>query len=206
VGQAICADATRVLACQGNVFVEAPCHGPGGCTKLGSRVTCDDSVAEPGDACLESGSENRACSTDHTTSLLCTAGKFRPAQMCRGPKGCQAKGDFVTCDSKIAEKGDVCSPAGTFACTPDKKARIVCGKEGKFTFDRYCRGPTGCHELDLACDETVSDIGDPCGVSGMFACGSDGYTRLVCEGGQYGKDQSCPKGCNVLPQGRIDCQ
>jgi hypothetical protein len=206
VGQAICQDSATVLACQGDVFVEAHCRGPGGCTKLGTRVTCDDSIAAEGDRCLESGSENRACSADHKTSLLCTAGKFSPVQACHGPRGCQIKGDFVTCDAKIGDRGDACAPAGTFACTPDKKSRIVCGKDGKFAFDRYCRGPTGCHDLDLACDETVSDLGDPCGVTGMFACNTDGSARLVCSGGQYETDQACPRGCNVLAGGRIDCQ
>ena len=206
VGQAICEDTANVIACQGDVFVEARCRGPGGCSKLGSRITCDDSIADDGEVCLESGSDNRACSSDHKTSLFCAAGKFKAVQTCRGPKGCQIKGDSVTCDSRLAEKGDLCTSAGSFACTPDKKARVVC-KGGQFAFDRYCRGPTACHEIDLACDETVSDVGDPCGVSGMFACSSDGSARLVCQGGQYEKDQSCPKsGCALTPQGRIVCQ
>jgi hypothetical protein len=205
VGQAICENSSTVLACQGDVFVQASCHGPGGCTKLGTRVTCDDSIANEGDRCLESGSENRACSGDHATSLLCRGGKFTPVQVCHGPRGCEIKGDFVTCDAKIADKGDLCAPAGSFACTTDKKSRLVCGQDGKFAFDRHCRGPTGCHDLDLACDETVSELGDPCGVSGMFACNTEGTVRLVCSGGQYGTDQRCPKGCNVLQGGRIEC-
>jgi hypothetical protein len=194
------------MACQGSVFVEAHCRGPGGCSKLGARVSCDDSIADEDDLCLESGSENRACSTDKKSSLLCSSGKFKAVQTCRGPTGCQIKGDFVTCDSKLAEKGDLCTAQGTFACTANLKARVVC-KGTAFAFDRYCKGPSGCHPLDQACDETISDLGDPCGVTGMFACSADGRSELVCQGGQYSKDHGCPRnGCHVLPQGRIDCE
>ena len=206
MGQALCEDTANVLACQGDVFVEAKCRGPGGCSKLGSKITCDDSISEEGDICLEAGSENRACSGDKKTSLLCSAGKFKAVQTCGGPRGCQIKGDLVTCDSKLAEKGDLCTSPGSFACTPDKKARVECGPGGKFAFNRYCRGPSGCHELDFACDETVSEVGDPCGISGMFACNTDSTARLVCQGGQYVKDQPCARGgCSVTPQGRIQC-
>jgi hypothetical protein len=214
VGQAVCIDATNVMACQGGVFVDARCRGAGGCSKLGTRIRCDDSIADDGEACLELSAENRACSGDKKASLLCAGGKFKAVQSCRGPNGCQIKGDTVTCDSKLAEKGDLCTSPGTFACTPDLKARLVCGAaqartapgELKFGFDRYCRGPTGCHSIDLGCDETISDVGDPCGISGMFACNSDGSAELQCQGGQYVKDHPCRKsGCKVLPQGRIEC-
>src|SRR5437867_2729578 len=89
VGQVVCEDAANVLACQGGVFVEAHCRGAGGCSKLGTKVTCDDSIAEEGDPCLDAESENRACSTDKKKSLLCEDGKFQTVQLCRGPKGCQ---------------------------------------------------------------------------------------------------------------------
>jgi hypothetical protein len=205
VGQAVCEDPASVLACQGGTFALAHCQGPGGCTKLGARISCDDSVSNEGDACLEAATENRACSADKKTSLLCTAGKFKAVQACRGPGGCQIKGDLVTCDAKLAEKGDLCVSPGTFACTTDLKARLVC-KGAAFGFDRYCKGSTGCHPTDVACDESVSDIGDPCGVSGMFACNPDGSEELQCQGGQFIKDHRCPKsGCRVLPQGRIEC-
>jgi hypothetical protein len=205
VGQAVCLDPTDVMACQGGVFLEAHCRGPGGCSKLGSRISCDDSIADEGEACLEASVDNRACSSDKKTSLLCAGGKFKAVQSCRGPNGCLIKSDQVTCDSKLAQKGDLCTSPGTFACTPDLKARLVC-KELKFAFDRYCKGPSGCHELDLACDEAISDVGDPCGVSGVFACNPDGTMELQCQGGQYVKDHRCPKsGCRVLPQGRIEC-
>jgi hypothetical protein len=205
VGQAACLDPSEVMACQGGIFIEAHCRGPGGCSKLGTRVSCDDSIADEGDACLESSVDNRACSADKKTSLLCSGGKFKAVQTCRGANGCQIKSDQVTCDTKLAQKGDLCVTPGTFACTPDLKARLVC-EQLKFAFDRYCRGPKGCDGLDQACDEAISDVGDPCGVSGNFACNPDGTMELQCQGGQYVKDHRCPKsGCRVLPQGRIEC-
>ncbi len=213
VGQAVCLDPANVMACQGGVFIDAHCRGPGGCSKLGTRVSCDDSIAEAGDACLESSAQNRACSGDKKESLLCAGGSFKPVEACRSPNACKITGDSVTCDSKLAEKGDLCTAPGTFACTPDLKARLACKEprlppDGtRFAFDRYCKGPTGCHTSDMACDETISDVGDPCGVSGMFACTTDGSAELQCQGGQYVKDHRCPKsGCRVLPQGRIECQ
>jgi hypothetical protein len=205
VGQALCEDAANVIACQGGVFVEAHCRGPGGCSKLGTKVSCDDSVAVDGETCIESGVENRACSVDKKTALLCTQGKFKTVEACRGPKGCAVSGDVTTCDSKLAEKGDLCTTAGAFACTSDTKARVVC-KDGAFAFDRFCKGPSGCHPADFACDESISELGDPCGVPGMFACSTSGDDELVCQGGQYAKDHKCKRpGCSVLPGGRIQC-
>jgi hypothetical protein len=203
VGQAICEGTTTVLACQGGTFMEAQCHGAGGCSKLGTRVTCDDSIADVGDVCLESETENRACSHDKTTSLLCQAGKFKAVQVCRGANACEIKGDFVTCDSSRAIKGDLCTAQGAFACAPDMKSRIVCNN-GAFATDRACKGATGCHPLDYGCDETVSDVGDPCGISGMAACSSDGDTELICKSGAYFANRSCRRGCRVAGT-KIEC-
>jgi hypothetical protein len=203
VGQALCEGTTTVLACQGGTFVEAKCGGPGGCTKLGARVTCDDSTAGAGDACLESDTENRACSADKTTSLLCDKGTFKAVQVCRGANGCQIKGDQIACDTSRALKGDTCTNAGGFACAPDMKSRLVC-KTGAFALDRYCKGTTGCHATDYECDETVSDVGDPCGISGMAACSSDGNTELICRSGAYFSNRSCAKGCRVTGR-KIEC-
>ena len=205
VGQAICVDSSNVLACEGAVFVEARCRGPAGCTKVGTKVSCDDGVAEVGDACLQTTGENRACGGDKKQSLVCDHGKFTLVQLCRGPGGCQLKGDQVSCDTKLAEKGDTCGAPGVFACTPDLKSRVVC-KDGKFGFDRNCRGSTGCHPSDQACDESISDIGDPCGTPGMAACNPDGSDLLTCQGGQFVKDHACKKtGCHVRAEGKVEC-
>ncbi len=203
VGQALCEGSNTVLACQGSTYVEAPCRGAAGCTKLGARVTCDDSTATAGDACLESETENRACSVDKTTSLLCEAGNFKAVQVCRGAKGCQIRGDQVACDTSRALKGDLCTTPGAFACTPDMKSRVVC-KGGAFAFDRSCKGATGCHPLDYECDETISDVGDPCGLAGLAACSSDGNTELLCQSGAYFANRTCKRGCRVVGA-KIEC-
>ena len=203
VGQALCEGAGTVLACRGGVFVEAQCHGPSGCAKSGARVTCDDSVADVGLACLEGDTDNRACATDKKTSLVCDHGKFKSVQICRGANGCQIHDDTVTCDTSRALKGDACTTQGAFACAPDMKARVVCNN-GAFVTDRTCKGATGCHAADYACDETVSDVGDPCGISGMAACSSDGWTELLCQSGAYFANRSCKKGCKVVGT-KIQC-
>ncbi len=203
VGQALCEGPQTVLACQGGTFIETQCHGAGGCSKLGTRVTCDDSLAEVGDTCLESETENRACSSDKKTSLLCQGGKFKAVQVCRGANGCAIKGDLVTCDTSRAQKGDLCATQGGFACTPDMTARVVCNG-GVFVADRTCKGATGCHPLDFGCDETVSDVGDPCGMQGMAACSSDGNTELVCQSSAYFANRSCRRGCRVKGT-KIEC-
>jgi hypothetical protein len=206
VGQVACEDPGSVLACQGGVFVEAHCRGPGGCAKVGSKVTCDDSLAEDGDACLQAESENRACSPDKKLSLLCEDGKFKTVQTCRGHNGCRITGEIVTCDSHIAQKDDPCPKPGQSACTADFKTRLVC-KDGRMAFDRNCRGLTGCRESDFSCDESVSELGDPCGVAGMKACGTDQKNELVCQGGQYVVKRECKKlGCHVLANRSIDCE
>ena len=203
MGQALCEGPATVLACQGGTFVEAKCGGPAGCAKLGPRVTCDDSIASAGDACLESDTENRACGADKATSLLCTKGTFAAGQVCRGAHGCQIKGEQVACDTSRALKGDTCTTAGAFACTPDMKSRVVC-KGGVYALDRYCKGATGCHAADDSCDETVSDVGDPCGIDGMAACSSDGNAELICRAGAYFANRSCPKTCRATAT-KIEC-
>jgi hypothetical protein len=204
--RATCEDATTVLACQGGVLVSARCHGPNGCSRLGNKVTCDDSVAEEGDTCLDTDAENHACSADKKTHLVCDEGKFRTAQVCRGPKACTIKGELPTCDTHLGQKDDVCTKAGSFSCAVDRKTRLLC-RDGKMQIDRFCRGQSGCREADFACDETVSAVGDPCGVAGLVACSEDGKPELVCQGGQYTAQRQCKKvGCRVTASRGIDCQ
>jgi hypothetical protein len=203
-GQALCEDGATLLVCQGGTFLEAKCRGPSGCAKEGTRVTCDESVATAGDLCLETAGQSHACTADKKTSLACDKGKFKAVQTCRGPGGCQVRGEQVTCDAKTAEKGDLCTSSGTFACSGDLKSRLLC-KDGAFSFDRYCRGATGCHAGDQACDETVSDVGDPCGVPGMAACNSEGSAELSCQGGQFIKDHPCKQACRVTSTGKVEC-
>jgi hypothetical protein len=170
-----------------------------------SHVTCDDSSAAVGDVCIMMGAVNRACSGDKTTSLVCDKGKFAPVQTCRG--GCQIKGDDVTCDTTGAQKGDLCTAPGTLTCgPPETKTRLLC-KDGRYTVDRFCRGPKGCHGTDVTCDEAVAEVGDPCTVSGIIACSPDGSRELVCEGGAYAPGMTCKTGiCKILSETKVECR
>jgi hypothetical protein len=202
---AVCEDRTHAIACQGGALVRASCKGPSGCAQAGQSIDCDDSLSVEGEACLQGDHENRACGADKKQSLLCTAGKWRAVQMCTGPAGCGINGDAVTCDARGAAAGDPCPGPGTFACAADGRSRLTC-RDGKFTFDRFCKGQAGCRDHDVSCDQSVSDVGDPCGVPGTLACRSDGVSELLCQGGQYVPKRQCSgTGCQAMAHGRIEC-
>jgi hypothetical protein len=195
VGQAVCIDPQNVLACQGGVFIDAKCRGPGGCNKLGTKVSCDDQVAEENEACLESENDNRACSVDMKRTLQCTNGKFQLVQYCRGPKGCAPRGDSPICDNSVAEKDDVCTMNGQYACSADGKSRLAC-TNGKWAFDRICRGNKGCQpQKQFECDVSLSEVGDPCDIPGLRVCSDDQRSELQCGGGQFVKVRDCRRGC-----------
>jgi hypothetical protein len=208
VGPARCVNKASALTCQGGVLAEVSCRGPAGCTSTGQTIACDDSVSLEGEACLASGSDsaNRACTSDKKESLVCESGTWKPAQRCTGPKGCGIRGDVVACDVRGEAVGDPCPKPGTFSCSTDSKSRLAC-KDGKFVFDRFCRGQAGCRDSDVSCDESTSNLGDPCGVPGMVACGADGSNELVCQRGQFVVQRECSKrGCRVAENRRIDCE
>ena len=59
---------------------------------------------------------------------------------CKGMHGCRQMGTSIECNSQIADLDDPCDRKfydGGFACTPDKKARLVC-KDGKFEKEQDC--------------------------------------------------------------------
>jgi hypothetical protein len=204
-GQDTCEDSATALACVASVLVEARCGGPAGCAKKGQKIDCDDSLSVEGEPCLTGEHENHACSADKTESLFCVAGKWKAVQRCTGAKGCTINGDAVTCDVRGEAAGDPCPRPGTFACAADAKSRVAC-KDGKFTFDRFCKGQGGCRDHDVACDQSIADVGDTCGLPGALACGSDGKSELLCQGGQFAVKQSCGgQGCQVAANRRIEC-
>ena len=190
-GQAACEDSSTVLACDGEVFAEAKCRGAAGCAKNGAKVTCDQSTAQEGDACVAQDADARACSVDKRSALACVNGKFAIVEACDGPNGCTPKGAKPACDATLAKKGDACARAGDSACGLDQKSRLLC-TAGKWMLDRYCRGPKGCMLPSFGCDEEISDVGDPCGNPGYLACGLDHATELVCQGGQFVRSRACP--------------
>jgi hypothetical protein len=90
-------DAKSALACTaGRLTTRTTCRGPRGCAIDDARkLRCDDSIAEPDDACDLDG--QAACSSDGTAELRCVAGKFARVRVCRRPP-CKATASEILCD------------------------------------------------------------------------------------------------------------
>lgn len=208
-GEAVCSNATTALACHGGKLTEVACRGPLGCTTFQKKANCDDSEASVGDTCMGTSDEEYACSVDKKRALICKNGKFDRYLECRGKAGCALLGQQVSCDTSVAAKGDPCKVQGASACDVDQKEMMVC-RDGKFVHYRYCRGLAGCYTKEdaPACDETLSQEQDECGLPGFVVCSVDGKSELVCQGGRFMKARSCKKGCTVIAGGRggIDCK
>jgi hypothetical protein len=122
------------------------CLGARGCVLEAKKVTCDNSIANAGDACSEE--DDYACTPDGSAALVCRGGKFGVASNCKGPKHCQVSGDKasgfkVECDDSIAAVGEPCDKEGHYACAPDEKSIVRC-KEKKFAPDDKCRRGEKC--------------------------------------------------------------
>lgn len=87
-----CTSATEALACVDGVIKRVSCRGAAACKDTGSKLSCDQSLANEGDACIGSGS---ACSVDRKAFLTCRDGKFVRGADC--PQGCIVSGDRATC-------------------------------------------------------------------------------------------------------------
>ncbi len=92
--EAECRGKAAALTCHSGAWLELQCRGPKGCATNGSVVECDESLAEPGDACDHEN--NVACTVDKTSSAKCTGGKWVKDEKC--PKGCAVEGLLVKCE------------------------------------------------------------------------------------------------------------
>lgn len=148
-GVAVCVGSDAMLACRQRKFEHVPCRGPRGCTMSGDHASCDQSVAEPGEACKKPGAQ--ACSADGTEVLACVEGKMAPQYWCRGEGRCRAAGGKLSCDQSVARLGDRCDAklSGHVACSEDKRALIACQGE-RFTASETCRPGTRCSVLGSA--------------------------------------------------------
>lgn len=105
-------------------------------------------------------------------------------------EGCQANGDFSTCDNGIRAEGDGCAEKPdkrSYACTADLTTELVC-RGRKVEVLRTCRGPRGCHleGETVGCDDTLGEVDDPCvngSREGRFACSVDVRTEVECAPG-----------------------
>ncbi len=143
-GDYVCTgDKKGMLECQKNkwTFVQS-CLGDRACAMEAKKVTCDNSIANVGDACREE--DDYACAPDKAAALVCRQGKFVVASNCKGKNRCRVTGDKgagfkVECDDSIANVGDPCDKEGHYACAPDEKSIVKC-KDKKFVQDDKCPG------------------------------------------------------------------
>jgi hypothetical protein len=142
-GVAVCAGENAMLACRSRRFEAVPCRGSKGCELVAGRATCDQSIAEPGEACKKP--DAKACSVDKLQVLSCHDGSMREQYACRGEAGCSAEGGKLLCDQTVAKLGDTCDKDldGHVACSEDKKSLVICNGE-KFVTSETCKPATRC--------------------------------------------------------------
>jgi hypothetical protein len=115
------------------------CGGALGCVANVNGAKCDLGAASAGDACTKENEGNASCTPDKKNLLVCKGGKMTLAQTCKGMHGCRQLGTKLECMQTIADLGDPCEGNdGGYACTPDKKSRLVC-KGGKMVKERDCK-------------------------------------------------------------------
>lgn len=143
-GVAVCVGGKAMLSCRARRYERVECRGPGGCEMTGDQARCDQSVAEPGDACGPS-STKAACATDKARVLSCQDGKMAELYWCRGPGGCVSAGGKLSCDQGVARVGDACDKQlqGHLACSEDRKALTICQSE-RFVASERCKPGTVC--------------------------------------------------------------
>lgn len=140
-------DKKGMLQCTKNKWtLVQSCLGERSCVMEKKKVTCDNSVANPGDACREE--EDYACTVDKKAALACRGGKFTQASLCKGPKGCRVTGSKeagfkVECDDSVANQGDACEKEEHFSCSADERAILKC-RSKKFEIEEKCKSKEKC--------------------------------------------------------------
>jgi hypothetical protein len=142
-GVAVCAGADAMLVCHDRKFEKVPCRGSRGCESVAGQANCDQSIAEPGEACKKPNA--KACSVDKGSVLSCSDGSMHELYWCRGEAGCSAQGGKLSCDQTVAKLGDACDKGldGHVACSEDKKSLVTCNGD-KFVPSEKCRPGTAC--------------------------------------------------------------
>jgi hypothetical protein len=182
-----CTDPATALLCQNGKWVNMPCRGPKGCSGVGNMQSCDDDLAQAGEACMMSvGGDNIACGTDKLSELVCTAGVWKTTRSCKGPKHCSITGTIVHCDDTMADVGDACvaEPGDdNYACSVDKKIMTECdATSSKFIVSDNCRGQKGCwlEGNKVNCDLSAARIGDKCHLVDNHSCSEDATQEVKC--------------------------
>jgi len=95
-GSGACLQAGKAwVVCRGGRYAVEPCRGVRGCREQGGKLACDQTVAEPGDACAR---QTGACSPDGLSALVCEDARFVFQARCTGEGGCSVHADEITCD------------------------------------------------------------------------------------------------------------
>jgi hypothetical protein len=206
-GKEACADKASALVCHDGTWSAMACRGAMGCISAGDSASCDNMNAEENDICNLDG--DYACTMDKKAYLQCEKRTWKLAGSCRGQNGCQVNTKHVKCDSSVARLDDPCmkDDEGDHACADDKKTSLVC-RGAKFVLAGKCGGPQGCRlkqgdEVD--CDDSSSDIGDPCDLADHFACSKDGRALLACKAGKFTKDEDCKKKTCKVQGDKVGC-
>jgi hypothetical protein len=95
---ACAADGVTVSTCAGGIWrLLELCRGPGHCRGIGSALTCDTGLPQPGDACVASTSDSQ-CRNAHE-AIRCRGGRWMlspcdPGKLCfrangKGQAGCK---------------------------------------------------------------------------------------------------------------------
>lgn len=140
-------DKKGMLQCTKNKWtLVQSCLGERACVMEKKKVTCDNSVANVGDACREE--EDYACSPDKKAALACRKGQFVQASLCKGPKGCRVTGSKeqgfkVECDDSVAAAGDACEKEEHFSCSADERTILRC-RNKKFELEEKCKAREKC--------------------------------------------------------------
>ena len=89
-------DGKALLVCHdGKMNVAATCKGMHGCRQLGTKLDCNETIADLGDACDSSDYEGKfACTPDNKARLVCKANKFVKDKDCK----CSVLIEDVSCN------------------------------------------------------------------------------------------------------------
>lgn len=143
-------DGKGMIKCENNRWILLnECNGALGCVAYVKGAKCDLGAAAAGDDCTPENEGNASCTEDGSALLLCKDGKMVVESTCKGMHGCRQMGKSLECNSQIADLDDPCDKKfydGKFACTPDKKMRLVC-KDGTFQ-----------KEQDCSCNVMIDDV------------------------------------------------
>jgi len=140
---AACALEGGMIACHSGRFELVACRGPRGCETIAGQPNCDQSVADPGDACKLPNA--KSCSTDKQAVLRCREGQLRQLYSCRGESGCSSSAGKLACDQTVARLKDPCDKGldGHVACSEDAAQLLICKGE-TFVASEKCKAGTKC--------------------------------------------------------------